>query len=193
MRTSAAGAGCVALLLTFAIWLEGDNMPRYWVIAPFDYSRRELWEQVWQKDLALGIISVGWREVGDVSSLDRKALREVVERTYRSAHPARMLWDFLHEIQPGDVILARRGRKILAAVGTVTRGAFHDDELAIQISGPEYFYPRHLGVRWHPEPRDKVFDRIVFGMQTLNKMSEERYLAMIEEEEPTDPAVPTTA
>ena len=81
-------------------------MPRYWLIAPFDSARRrEMWEHVWNRDLELGIISVGWREVGDVEGLSRLALREVVERTYRSVHPATMLWDFLHEIQPGDCAL----------------------------------------------------------------------------------------
>ena len=62
-------------------------MPRYWVIAPYHADRPELWEKVWQWDLQHNIISVGWSEVGDVSSLSENQLSELVNRTYADKSP----------------------------------------------------------------------------------------------------------
>lgn len=39
-----------------------------------------------------------------------------------------MLHKFYQLVQPGDVVIARRGRKEIAAVGTVTRAAYYDSK-----------------------------------------------------------------
>jgi predicted Mrr-cat superfamily restriction endonuclease len=99
-------------------------MPRYWVIAPVASSDPRF-DKAWQFDLANNIITIGWKELGDISKLTKEVLSEAVASTY-SDKPAQtkglitnMLWSFYHEIQPGDFVVARRGLKVLAATGKV--------------------------------------------------------------------------
>lgn len=86
-------------------------MTRYWVIAPFDVRLPEIWERVWQFDLANGIISIGWGKLGDPSNLSESELKDALQREFNSTRPSNMLWNFYRSIQAGDVVIARRGRK----------------------------------------------------------------------------------
>lgn len=100
-------------------------MPRYWLIAPVESKPKELFQKVWQFDLARGLISIGWSDLGDVSKMSNEELAGAVASRYPEKPPqtrallTNMLWAFHHEISPGDYVLARRGRKVLAAVGRV--------------------------------------------------------------------------
>jgi hypothetical protein len=53
-------------------------MPRYWIIAPVEVKPTELFDKVWQFDVANNLISIGWHELGDVSTLSREALSKAV-------------------------------------------------------------------------------------------------------------------
>ncbi len=156
-------------------------MPRYWVIAPVEAKKPELFERVWQFDLANNVISIGWSELGDVSNLNREELAGAVAAAYPDKPLAtrslfsNMLWAFFHEIVPGDIVIARRGRKNLAAVGDVT-------ETAIFQPGrnPAITHCNFLGVEWHAQPRDKTFGGLVFPMHTLTEFSEVQYRELFE-------------
>lgn len=156
-------------------------MPRYWVMAPAESKPADLFDKVWQFDLAQGVISIGWQELGDVTAMTRAELAEAVARTYPDKPAStkslytNMLWAFYHEMLPGDYVIARRGRKTLAGIGTIT--------------GPASFSPgrnqhvEHAGfldVAWQPEPRDKSFSSIVFLMPTLAEFSEEQFQSVVE-------------
>ncbi|MGA7195347.1 MAG: PDDEXK nuclease domain-containing protein [Anaerolineales bacterium] len=156
-------------------------MIRYWIIAPFDSTLQEIWEKVWQFDLNNNIISIGWREIGDVSSLGESELRTIFQETYGHTKSFNMVWNFYHNIQVGDIVIARRGRKKIAAIGTVTKQAYFDATKAIDASGAEHVYPNHLDIRWHDAPRNLVFDRIVFGMQAVSEVNEEKFRELVGE------------
>jgi len=176
--------------------MVGDSGPRYWVIAPYHADRPELWERVWQFDLDHGLISIGWSRLGDVSQLSYDELKEAVERSYPAAPLparrmyARMLWDFYHEIKPGDVVIARRGTKRLAAVGTVVRSAYYEHAKNAPAVGAENAYSNHLGVRWADAPRDRAYDTAVFGMQTLYEINEEKYRLLVGNDGGNGPPLP---
>ncbi len=91
-----------------------------------------------------------------------------------------MLWAFYHEICPGDVILARRGRKSLAAVGNVGLKGFYSEAKNPLLAPPGYSHPNFLEVKWHAKPRDKKFPTVVFPMHTLSEITEEQYLKFVE-------------
>lgn len=146
-------------------------MTRYWVISPTGVDRPE-WEKVWQYDLENGIISIGWRELGEVPP-NEQDLRELIDQNFPQYKPARktlvfgMIWDFFHSVKPGDVIIARRGRKQIAAVGIVSRAAYHERKVAHPLEPDPY--KNHLDVHWENEPRNKSFgcslcvDRLFLG------------------------------
>jgi predicted Mrr-cat superfamily restriction endonuclease len=124
-------------------------MPRCWIIAPVESRKPELFDKVWQFDVANKLISIGWSELGDISKMSRQALSDAVATTYPDKPPStkglivNMLWAFYHEIGVNDFVIARRGRKTLAAVGKVIRTAFYAPGKNPLLASPEIGYPLH--------------------------------------------------
>jgi restriction system protein len=164
-------------------------MPRYWVIAPVESKKPQLFDNVWQFDVANNLISIGWSELGDISKMSREALSDAVAVAYPDRAKGlifNMLWAFYHEIGPGDFVIVRRGQKILAAVGKVVRVAFYAPGRNPFLASPDYSHHNFLEVEWQAQPRDKVFPSLVFPMYTLTEISEVQYHNLLE-----DPAIST--
>lgn len=154
-------------------------MIHYWVIAP--YANVEVWEEVWQFDLANEVISIGWNELGDFSSLAESELRAAIQKAYGNTQIFNMLWNFYHNIREGDIVIARKGRKKIARVGTVIKPAYYNPDKNLHAVGSDHTHYNYLGVRWHDAPRDKEFDRIVFPMQTVWEIPESTYQELMSE------------
>lgn len=156
-------------------------MSRYWVIAPIESKNPEVFDEVWQFDLANNVMSIGWSELGDVSKMTRSKLFEIVSSTFTDKPPqtkaliVNMLWAFYHEITPNDFIVARRGRKTLAAVAKVVGPATYAPR-----KNPATTHGNYLEVEWHERPRDKTFPGVVFPMHTLAELSEAQYRDLVE-------------
>src|SRR5689334_16810733 len=124
-------------------------MAGYWVIAPVESDPSEVFDKVWQFDLANNVISIGWSQLGDVSKMSREGLSKAVGSTYPDKPPQtkalieNMIWAFYHEIAQVDFVIARRGRKTLAAVGKVQRPAFYASG-----KSPSHSYSNFLEVVW---------------------------------------------
>ena len=161
-------------------------MSRCWIIAPVEANPPDLFNKVWQFDLAHNIISIGWKQLGDVSAMRRQELAQAVASNYPEKPPgtkgliANMIWAFYHEIGPGDSIIARKGRKTLAAVGKVTQSAIYSPG-----KNPYTDHPNILGVSWQELPRDKVFPSIVFPMHTLAPVSDDEASKLLQDGPPS--------
>jgi|WetSurMetagenome_2_1015567.scaffolds.fasta_scaffold00842_2 restriction system protein len=164
-------------------------MPRYWVMAPVESKPADIFDKVWQFDLAQNVISIGWRQLGDVTAMNRDELTEAVANAYPDKPSqtkglyTNMLWAFYHEMLPGDFVIARRGRKTLAAIGKVTGNAVYSPERNQHVGHRGF-----LDVAWQAEPRDKSFPSIVFPMHTLAEFSEEQFRSIVQGSGP--PIVP---
>jgi restriction system protein len=151
-------------------------MPRYWVMAPVESKPPELFDKVWQFDLANGLISMGFSRLGDVSKLTREDLSKTVSKAYPDKPAStkglitNMFWAFFHEIAPGDFVIARRGRKILAGIGRVTGPGFY-----AAGKNPAITHSNFMAVAWQADPRDKAFPGVVFPMHTLADLSEDSF------------------
>lgn len=164
-------------------------MPRYWVVAPF--KNKDFFEQVWQFDLANGVISIGWSDLGDISAYpDKASLRSVYEEKYYTRNSGsitrtvNMIWNFYHEIEKGDVILARRGTKQLAAIGLVKGKAYYDKNKSRNLSSgnSEYDHCSFVDVEWYDVPRNKEYDgKVVFGIQTIYEIGEAEYETLVKD------------
>jgi predicted Mrr-cat superfamily restriction endonuclease len=157
-------------------------MSRYWVIAPVEAKNPQLFDNVWKFDLANNLISIGWSELGDISEMSREALSEAVAAAYPDRAKgliSNMLWVFYHEIGPGDFVIARRGRKILVAVGKVVRAGFYAEGRNRSLAPPGYSHPNFLEIEWQAQPRDISFPSIVFPMQTLTEITEVQYKELV--------------
>ena len=157
-------------------------MPRYWVIAPVESKPPQLFDRVWEFDLANNVISIGWNQLGDISQLSKEALAAKIAKAYPEKPAStqslytNMNWSFMHEIAPGDIVIARRGRKILAAVGRVTSLATYSPG-----KSPVHNHSHFIQVEWQDSPRDKSFPTIVFPMPTLGEFTEDQYRAVVSE------------
>jgi restriction system protein len=89
---------------------------------------------------------------------------------------ANMLWTFYHEIRPGDFVVARRGRKVLAGVGEVLEVA----DYAQTARNPADKHKGFLKLKWREQPRDKAFSSVVFPMHTLAELSREQFESFAE-------------
>jgi restriction system protein len=170
-------------------------MPRYWVIAPYSSEDASLFDKVWQFDQANNTISIGWSALGDVSKMDHQTLINAIDQAfpgYRLATKslfANMIQAFHHVIAPGDIVLARRGRKTLVAVGTVTKAAYYAPGKNPLLSAPGNSHTSFIDVAWQDQPRNKVFNSIVFPMHTLSEFSETQYHNILEGSETPLPLI----
>ena len=163
-------------------------MPKYWVIAPYDSTKKEIWDKVWKFDQDKQVIAVGWSELGDISLLSEEKLKSTMKSTYKDINQGQftfsfnVLWNFYHSIEIGDVIIARRGTKKIAAIGRVNKTAFYNEKWGKESTGyaDDYFYPNFIGVEWDKNLWDIQFDKIVFSFQTMYEINEEKYNTLLE-------------
>ena len=151
-------------------------MSRYWAIAPVESKPLELFDRVWEYDLTNGFISIGWNQLGDVSAMSREQLGKQIDVTYLEK-PAQtrslignMIWAFYHEILPGDYIVARKGRKILAGIGKVKSRAYYSEG-----KNPHHGHANIIEVDWQDNPRNIAYDSIVFQMYTLSEITDSQF------------------
>jgi restriction system protein len=150
------------------------------IIAPLAASPPEKFESVWEFDLANNVISIGWSGLGNVLEMSEDELNDSVARKYPDKPPqtksliSNMLWDFYKEIRPGDIVVARRGRKILSAVGKVTHNAVWSPN-----KNPKVDHAGYLGIEWQTSPRDRNYGSIVFPMHTLTEASDEEFKRLL--------------
>jgi 5-methylcytosine-specific restriction enzyme B len=103
------------------------QMPQIWRVAP---GRRGEW---WNECRENGCIVIGWNEAAkealqkalqnDFSQLSKDELKDLFKQVYRGKSGSggwSQVWRFVHEIQPGDIIVAKRGTEEILGIGIVT-------------------------------------------------------------------------
>ncbi len=166
-------------------------MPRYWVIAPHNWELPEIWERVWKFDLSNSVISIGWNELDNISSFDEDRLKAAVDSMYSKDSASTrgrffgMLWNFFHNIQVGDVVIARKGRKRIAGIGKVTKTAYYEHLKNVEMTGKEHGHSNYLGVDWAKTPRDLEFSRMIFGIQALYEITENQFSELLPDSLPS--------
>jgi restriction system protein len=157
-------------------------MARYWIVAPTEAHPEERFESIWQFDLTNNLISIGWSELGDVSRMSKAELGNAVAAAY-SDRPSgtkglftNMIWDFYHEMSPGDTIIARRGLKTIVGIGKVGNSAIYSPG-----KNPNIGHRNFLNVVWDTGFREKKFSEIMFLRPTITKISEAEFQSLLSE------------
>ena len=111
-----------------------------WVIGAGKGAR--FWEDFHEH----GILTIGYDELGDLREYDsREAIHNALIQNGRGPNPSNhslAAWEFVHEINVGDTLIAKKGRSLILGWGKVTGGYTHDSER------PEYRNLRQ--VEWYP-------------------------------------------
>ena len=105
----------------FALWNEDESEEpqrrNYWLYDPGDSQQR------WDEFVSEGLIGLGWDSLGDFGAYPDRAAIEAEMQKNNSVKVSRnqplAVWEFQREIQVGDIIFARRGKKKILARGVV--------------------------------------------------------------------------
>jgi hypothetical protein len=172
-------------------------MPRYWIVAPYDSTDIQIFEKAWRYDLENRTTAIGWKKLGDVSRLGESELREKIREAYPDGdenYIFRCIWSFYNVISPGDIVIARRGRRKIVGEGVVNKTGFYNTRMAMDRVGSsvEDFYPNFIAVEeW--KKKEIEFNGIVFSYWAIYEIPEERYHALTEGREANPPSEDTSS
>ncbi len=147
---------------------------KYWIVTPwFGDDYLQTFQQVWNFDKENQTLAVGWSKMGNVSKLSYDQMKTRAGRVFpkykeRSRTSiVNSLWQFYREIQVGDIVLARRGRKNIVGIGKVTKRAYYDSKKGKDRTpkGDNYVFRNFIDVQWFP--LSVKFDKIILPMMTL--------------------------
>lgn len=89
----------------------------YWIFAPGRNA------EDWENQRTEGIMAMGWDEIGDFAAYaTRSEIRDALDTAQTGktfSNDTLAIWQFQHEIQPGDIVLAKRGRSEIIGRGEV--------------------------------------------------------------------------
>ncbi len=130
-----------------AQWLEKRfSGHRVWLLAAGEGGR------LWPDMEKAGIAAIGWDYLGDIEHYEnRDQVTKAIAEESGKANPTNdslAVWEFARVMEPGDVILAKKGSDTLLAHGIVTGPYAFDD------GRPEYHHTRT--VDWTPVPNWQI-------------------------------------
>ena len=113
----------------------------YWLYTPGDGA------SMWDNFYNAGIMALGWSELEDLNAYTTKEeiaqkLRDVHGTDSSYKNTAYALWQFVHEMKPGDIIYAKRGRNEILGRGIVESDYEYDDS-------QDGKYPNIRRVKWN--------------------------------------------
>ncbi len=153
----------------FCHWLVAEKNyfdTKFWKIAPG--RNAEFWEE-WKRE---GIISVGWSDFGDLSSVKKKGDIDHIAEEYLKRHPEdtkigiSQVWKFINSINIGDRELANEGTRKALGIGTVT------DKYRYE---PDMLYSHVIPVVWDDLVQREVAESS--WVKTLIELSRDKFEA----------------
>ncbi len=145
---------------------EPQETIKYWTYAPGHGASK--WEEFYNN----GFMAINWNVVGDLTQYTDKAaiieeLRSSSEKDTSPTNDALCLWQFVNEIKIGDVIYAKKGKRVIVGRGIVTSDYIYD------INRKEYSHTRqvkwtHYG-NWELQGTDEI------ALKTLTNITEYTY------------------
>lgn len=139
---------------------EDVRRVHYWMYSPGDGACK--WDEFYKK----GIMGIGWHEIGDLNQYDSKdkiktAMKNKINPSKSYKNDALATWQFVRELQPGDIIFAKSGRQQLVGRGIVSSDYYYDEF--------DNEYPNLRNVQWTHNEIKEVPDMLV--MKTLTDIT----------------------
>ena len=97
----------------------------YWIYAPGEQA--VYWDEYYQD----GIMGLGWNKIGDLRKYRKQQdlvapLKQHYGDETSQKNSADMLYSFAHEMKPGDIVFAKKGRSLIVGRGVVTSDYYYD-------------------------------------------------------------------
>ena len=135
---------------------------RYWTLSPGEGGNQ--WENFYED----GIAAIGWYGTGDLRKFKNKdeILQKIQELQPGESSPtndAYACWQFVHDLKPGDIVFAKKGRTKLLGYGEV-KGDYKFDS-----ARPHY---RHIrNVKWSDKGEWDLPDDHKMALKTLTDIT----------------------
>jgi Cdc6-like AAA superfamily ATPase len=122
--------------------------------------------------------------------------REEYDRLYAATYPEghshnrESFWQFWHEIEVGDTIIARVGRKNIIGIGKVTKTVYYDKRQGeTRVRDPHAdVYANFIGVTWQEKPiKLAAIEFPIFPIWQIDAKKYLSYLMKVEEPPPPPP------
>jgi 5-methylcytosine-specific restriction enzyme B len=99
---------------------------RFWIFSPGEKSSK--WDEFYSK----GIMGIGWDEMGDLKQYPSKdamktKMKELYGQDFTYVNAAHATWQFANELNPGDIVYAKKGMYKLIGRGVVESDYIFDD------------------------------------------------------------------
>ncbi len=99
---------------------------RYWIYSPGDGA--ENWDEFYDA----GIMSIGWEALGNLRAFHSKdemakKMQEIFSDDSSHKNDAHATWQFANEINPGDIVFAKKGLHLLVGCGVVESDYIFDE------------------------------------------------------------------
>ena len=116
-----------------------DDSLTYWIYSPGEQAA--FWDEYYQD----GIMGLGWNKIGDLRAFKKQSdLIAPLKQNYGSdtsqKNSADMLYSFVNEMKPGDIVFAKKGRSTIVGRGVVTSDYYYD--------GKHEIHPHLRKVNW---------------------------------------------
>jgi 5-methylcytosine-specific restriction protein B len=101
--------------------------PTYWIYSPGEKASE------WKRCIDDGVMCLGWDEMGDFSQYQSlKDVKEKQKEIYNLPDKSFLndglaVWQFYHDMKPGDVIFAKEGRSKIIGHGIVESDYYYDE------------------------------------------------------------------
>ena len=172
-----------------AIGDAGVQTTRYWIYSPGYGS--EMWDEFYSE----GIMGIAREYIGDLSGYATRsemqdAMQEKGEtgRTYTNA--SLEAWQFVHEIKPGDIVFAKRGKHQVIGRGIVESDYIYDETREGIYKNIRKVNWTHKGVWEHPgDAVTKPLTDISAYTEYIGKLN----ALFIDEEDPQEMEEPVQA
>ena len=121
---------------------------RYWIYSPYE---------AWDEQYNSGIITIGRDYLGDPmqyatrNDMQSKMLECGTEKyttTYKNA--SLEVWQFIHDMKPGDIIIAKKGTRSVIGRGIITSEFIYDDSKPTEFKYYRQIKWTHKGEWEHP-------------------------------------------
>jgi energy-coupling factor transporter ATP-binding protein EcfA2 len=152
---------------------------KIWRVAPGEQG--EWWDECREN----GCIVIGWNEAAkeapnnDFRQLSKDKLKDLFKQVYGGKSGSggwSEVWRFVHEIQPGDIIVAKRGRNEVIGIGIVTSDCIPPKDSAHPFASDDkhkLHYTHARKVDWRITESVRV--NFNLGGQTVVKEKQKRW------------------
>ncbi len=106
---------------------DDNDEVAYWTYSPGEQASK------WDDCTKEGIMCIGWDPLGDLTQYDtRDEMQREIKRHYPTNGSAKndslAVWQFTHDMKPGDIVYAKKGRSTIIGRGVVESEYYFDED-----------------------------------------------------------------